>query len=326
MSFAFRPAVRENVPLLIGLAGSTGSGKTYSALRLAKGLAGDERFAVLDTENGRALHYADEFDFDHGDLGAPFTPGHYGEAIEAADKAGYPVIVVDSTSHEHAGDGGLLDMHEDVLTRMAGNDWRKREACTMGAWVEPKREHKRFVSHLLQLKAHVILCFRAEEKVEMVKDDKGKWVVQPKRSLVGVDGWIPVSEKNLPYELTMSLLFTADQPGVPKPIKLQQQHRLMLALDQPLGEEAGEALATWAKGAANAEEDERTPGLTALLLNLSDELGSRDVVTALIQKHRRRNGAEAHADWLQAQVDRAQSAIDERDEQASLEFEPEATT
>ena len=33
MTFEFRPAVRENVPLLIGLAGGTGSGKTFSAMR-----------------------------------------------------------------------------------------------------------------------------------------------------------------------------------------------------------------------------------------------------------------------------------------------------
>jgi RecA/RadA recombinase len=96
--FEFRPAVRQNVPLVLGVAGPTGGGKTYSALRLAKGLAGDARFAVIDTENGRALHYADEFAFDHGSLEAPFTPERYAQAIKAADEAGYPVIVVDSAS------------------------------------------------------------------------------------------------------------------------------------------------------------------------------------------------------------------------------------
>src|SRR6185436_10622008 len=68
MSFVLKPAVRENVPLLIGLAGGTGSGKTYSAMRLAKGLAGGQKFAVIDTESGRARAYADEFQFDSGEL------------------------------------------------------------------------------------------------------------------------------------------------------------------------------------------------------------------------------------------------------------------
>lgn len=319
-ALTFRPAVREDIRLLIGIAGPSGGGKTLSALRLAKGLAGDARFALVDTENGRALHYADQFEFDHCDLAAPFSPERYTEAIAAADEAGYPVIVVDSASHEHAGTGGLLDSHEVVLQRMAGNDWRRREACSMAAWVEPKRAHQAFVNKLLQLKAHVILCLRAAEKVEMGTDEKGKTVIRPKRSLVGLDGWMPICERNLPFELTLSLLVTPDAPGVPKPIKLEDQHRLLLPLDQPINEEAGAALGAWAHGASSAEQDERTPGLTARLLDLSDELGSRDTVTAAIQKHRRRSDPKSHADWLQAQVDRAQSAVDERDSQAALEF------
>ena len=71
MTFTFRPAIREDVGLLIGLAGGTGSGKTYTAMRLASGIAGDKRFCVIDTEAGRAKHYADQFKFDHGDLKPP---------------------------------------------------------------------------------------------------------------------------------------------------------------------------------------------------------------------------------------------------------------
>ena len=103
--FSFRPATRENVALLIGLAGASGSGKTYTAMRLAKGIAGDKPFCVIDTEAGRAKHYADAFRFDHGDLKPPFSPAAYADAIRAADDAHYPVIVVDSMSHEHAGQG-----------------------------------------------------------------------------------------------------------------------------------------------------------------------------------------------------------------------------
>lgn len=242
MSFEFRPAVRENVPLLLGLAGGTGSGKTFSAMRLAKGIAGTKKFAVIDTENGRARHYADQFKFDVADLTAPFRPERYAEAIEAADTAGYPVIIVDSMSHEHTGDGGLLDWHEEEFQRMGG-----RNEVKVAAWIKPKTAHKQMVTRLLQVKAHVILCFRAEEKIEIAKVD-GKTVIQPKRSLTGLDGWIPISEKNLPYELTASLLLTADQPGVPKPIKLQEQHRELVRLDGPLGEGAGERLAAWAAG------------------------------------------------------------------------------
>lgn len=256
MSFSFRPAVRENVGLLIGLAGSSGSGKTFTAMRLATGIAGDKPFCVIDTEAGRAKHYADQFKFDHGDLAPPFRPERYAEAIQAADKAGYPVIVVDSMSHEWSGDGGVLDWQEDELTRMAGDDWKKREAVKMAAWIKPKMGHKHMVAKLLQVRAHLILCFRAEEKIDMVRGDDGKMKIVPKQGPGGFKGWLPICEKNLPYELTASLLLTADAPGVPQPIKLQEQHRALFPLDRPITEESGRAIAAWAAGGAAPADDD----------------------------------------------------------------------
>jgi len=255
MAFSFRPAVRENVGLLIGLSGASGSGKTYSAFRLAKGIAGDKPFAVIDTEAGRAKHYADAFRFDHGDLKPPFRPDAYSGAIDAADKAGYPVIIVDSASHEWAGEGGILDWQEDELQRMAGDDYKKRESCKMAAWITPKVAHKQMVQRLLQVRAHLILCFRAEPKIEMVRGADGKMEIREKQSLTGLHGWIPICEKNLPYELTASFLLMADRPGVPQPIKLQQQHRALFPLDEPITEASGARLAAWAKGGAAAAPD-----------------------------------------------------------------------
>lgn len=243
MTFTFRPAARENVGLLIGLAGASGSGKTYTAMRLAKGMAGDAPFAVIDTEAGRSKHYADQFRFDHGDLKPPFSPAAYADAIKAADDAKYPVIVVDSFSHEHAGEGGLLDMQEAEFARMDG-----REAMKMASWIKPKGEHRRMVQRVLQIRAHLILCFRAEEKIEMVRNQDGKMEVRKKQTLTGLDGWVPICEKTLPYELTVSVLLMPSRPGVPIPIKLQEQHRPMFPLEQPISEDAGRRLAEWAQG------------------------------------------------------------------------------
>ena len=243
--FTFRPALRENVGLLIGLAGSSGSGKTYTAMRLAKGIAGDTPFCCIDTEAGRAKHYADQFRFDHGDLKPPFEPEAYANAIRAADDAKYPVIVVDSFSHEHAGEGGILDMQEAEYQRMGG-----REAVKMASWIKPKGAHRKMVQRLLQVRAHLILCFRAEEKIEMVKNADGKTEVRKKQTATGLDGWVPICEKNLPYELTASFLLMASRPGVPLPIKLQEQHRPLFPLDQPISEESGRRLAEWARGGA----------------------------------------------------------------------------
>jgi hypothetical protein len=245
MTYTFRPARRENVPLLLGVAGGTGSGKTYSALLLARGLANGQPFAIVDTENGRAKHYADLFpEMRHAEIHAPFRPDKYAEAIEAADTQTYPVVVVDSMSHEWAGDGGCIDWHDDIM----GRDQSKN----FSAWIEPKKAHKRMVTRLLQVNAHVILCFRAEPKVEVIDDPErpGRKKYIEKRSLTGLDGWIPISEKMLPYELTASFLLMADHPGVPKPIKLQEQHKPFVPLDRPLDENVGRALAEWASGSA----------------------------------------------------------------------------
>ena len=250
MSYGFRPAVRENVNLIIGLAGGTGSGKTYSAMRLAAGIAGDKRFAVIDTERGRAKHYADDFNFDVAEMNPPFNPASYSEAIGAADREKYPVVVVDSMSHSWAGEGGCLDMQEAEYQRL-GN----RDSVKLLSWAKPKGEHKRMVAAILAARCHVILCFRAEEKVEIRKKD-GKTEIVKKEGPTGLLGWMPISEKSLPFELTASALLVCDQPGVPHWIKLQQQHKALFPAGTTIDEEAGRRIALWARG-KKAEEGDR---------------------------------------------------------------------
>lgn len=247
MSYTFRPAIREKVGLLIGLIGCSGSGKTYTAMRLASGIVGKgKRFAVIDTEARRSLHYAGMFDFDMCEVKAPFRPEAYSEAIKAADEAGYEAIVVDSFSHEWAGEGGILDWQEQELDRMAGDDWKKREACKMAAWIKPKMGHKQMIQRLLQVRANLILCFRAEEKVKMEKDANNKTVIVP-------IGWQPICSKEVPYEMTVSFLLTPDKPGYPHPLKLQEQHKTLFPLDRPINEESGRKVAEWADGGIKGE-------------------------------------------------------------------------
>lgn len=259
MNYDFRPAIREEVGLLLGLIGPSGSGKTFSAMRLASGIVGEgNRFAVIDTEARRALHYADMFQFDHCELKGPFRPEVYADAIKAADSKGYKAIVVDSCSHEWAGVGGVLEWQEEELQRMAGNDYHKREACKMAAWIKPKAGHKGMIARLLQINATLILCFRAEEKVKMEKVD-GKIQIIP-------IGWQPICSKELPYELTVSFLLTPEKPGYPKALKLQEQHKALFPLNQLLDEASGKKIAEWAKGSVKKPEPTVDPELSARLL------------------------------------------------------------
>lgn len=343
MTIEFRPAKRQDAALLIVLAGGTGSGKTESAMRLATGLAGGKKFAVIDTEAGRALHKADDYNFDHADLKEPFTPERYGEAVKAADAAGYPVIVIDSGSHEYEGEGGVLEIQADEFARMGMKD-----SARMSSWIEPKRRHKRaFVNVMLQVRAHIILCLRAEDKIEVVKVD-GKTVVRPKETLTGAQGWVPICEKRLPFEASMSFLVTADAPGVPKPIKLEGRFQSLVPLNEPLSEATGKRLAVWAAGATSEREpvgDRHTPpaaeavtepaigvaeassrsvdsnpaditprelvALTDELLGLADLAGNKPVVEKAIERNRDAHTGDqaAHVAWLRAQLERAKATV-----------------
>lgn len=316
MSFEFRPAVRTDTHLLLSIAGGTGSGKTESALRLATGLAGGQRFCVIDTEAGRALHKADDYEFDHGDLTAPFTPERYGEALKAADARGYPVIVIDSASHEYESEGGILDIQQEEWDRLMRGDESRREATRMASWIAPKQRHKRaFVHELLQARAHVILCFRAEDKIEIVKQG-GKTVVRPKESLVGANGWVPICERRLPFEMTMSFLVLQDRPGVPVPIKLETRHASFVPLDAPLSEDVGKALAEWAAGGQPKPGAEPNEPLVTELLAVCAELGVDH--RALIEKHR------ADSKWLTKQLATAKTNLEAK-RAAEASGEPGAT-
>jgi hypothetical protein len=190
-----REAERAGARLVLGIAGISGSGKTYTALQLAYGLANGnaKKVALLDSENRRGSLYADVLKnkkgevqrFLIGDLYAPFSPQRYADAIMEFQAAGVEVLVIDSISHEHEGEGGLEDIAHE------GNPKNPR-------WNEAKRLHKRMMNTLLQCDMHIICTMRAREKVKLVKRD-GKMEYEPQ-------GVLPICEKNFPYELTASML------------------------------------------------------------------------------------------------------------------------
>jgi len=240
MAFTLRPGVREQVGLIVGLTGPSGGGKTYSAMLLASGICGDRPFAFADTENRRGLYYADAFNFEYGEIKPPFTPEAYIEAIETMDAAGYGAIVLDNMSHEWAGEGGILDMQAEELERMSKGDWKKAQRVKLASWIKPKMAHKKMVQRLLRVKTNLILCFRAEEKTKAVKQNG-------KLEVINI-GWQPITEKNLPFELTCSLLLEPENPGYPVPIKLQEQHKNIFPSDKQINERSGELMAKWAEG------------------------------------------------------------------------------
>ncbi|MGN6106662.1 MAG: AAA family ATPase [Kofleriaceae bacterium] len=245
-TFDDRPAVREKTPILVGLVGPSGTGKTYSALRLAAGfqrVSGGETF-VIDTEARRALHYADKFSFRHVPFGAPFSPLDYLAAIEHCIKRGASTIIVDSMSHEHEGPGGVLEMHAAEHKRLGGS-----EKVKLLAWGKPKSERRRLINSILQMSCNFVFCFRAKEKLKM---ERGK---DPEPM-----GFMPIAGDEFVYEMTLKCLLLPGANGTPTwqsgfigekaMIKLPEQFRSTFATGPQLTEDIGQQLATWAAGAA----------------------------------------------------------------------------
>lgn len=263
-TFSTKTATRERTPLLVGLVGPSGGGKTFSALRLATGIqrvAGGPIF-FIDTESRRALHYAERFKFEHLDFRPPFGSLDYLAAIQhcAKEKAG--VIVVDSFSHEHFGQGGVLEMHESETKRLA-ELWKCSEFKTqMPAWSRPKAGRMKLLNGIIQLGVNLIACFRAKEKIKIIT---GKDPINL--------GWQPIAGEEFIFEMTANALLMPNAGGIPtwlgaepgekQMIKLPDQFRQkFLDYRQPLDEHLGEFMAQWAAGKSPTADSGKPAGLT----------------------------------------------------------------
>lgn len=248
-------AIRGQMPLLFGLIGPSSSGKTYSALRLATGMQrvfGGDIF-VIDTESGRAKHYADLFRFRHVPFAPPFSPLDYIDAIEHCVKKGAKTIIVDSLSHEHSGQGGVLEWHQAEVERIMAA-WRVNEdKANIPAWGKPKAARRKLINCITQTGVNLLACFRAKDKIKV---GSGK-VVQL--------GWMPDAGEEFVFELTAKALllpgaggvptWKSDQVGEQTMIKLPEQFRGIFsgAAGRPLDEDIGQQLAQWAAGSEAAK-------------------------------------------------------------------------
>jgi hypothetical protein len=189
-----RPVESGQSKAVIGIAGISGSGKTYTALLMARGMVNKaSEIGFLDTENKRGSLYADILDgqFMIGDLYPPFSPNRYALAIKEFQDAGVKVLVIDSITHEWEGDGGC-----DDIANAPKADGSARKVAN---WIGAKREHKTFMSVLLQSNMDIICCIRAREKTDFKNPN------QP--ISLGIQ---PICEKNFMFEMTASMLMLSE--------------------------------------------------------------------------------------------------------------------
>lgn len=189
MAIGFQKAKREQVWLKVLLSGASGSGKSYSALKVATGIANEcgSAIAYIGTEGSRNKYYADEFDYDLLELEEPFECEKYIEAIDAAVEAGYKVLIIDSMTHEWK---WLNDVHD----KMPGNSFTN--------WGKLKPRHHKFMDKVLNSPIHIIATARGKDDW-VLEDKNGKQV--PKKVGMGQQ-----QDKDISYEYTVSLMIAQD--------------------------------------------------------------------------------------------------------------------
>lgn len=189
----FKKAERKSAKLRAAFCGTSGSGKTYSALLLARGLG--DRVAVIDTERGSSELYADLFGFDVAQLAPPFTPQRYIELIRMAATQ-YDVLVIDSLSHAWAGEGGVLEMHDNATRSDRGGN-------SYTAWRNVTPQHNALVDAVLNAPCHVVCTMRSKAAYELVDDGKGK------KKPVKI-GMAPIQRDGIDYEFTLVFDLSVD--------------------------------------------------------------------------------------------------------------------
>lgn len=225
-----RKATRQKAKIRLGLSAVSGGGKTYSAILIAKGLAGGDlsKVAVIDTENGSADLYANLGEYNVLQLNAPYSPEKYIEAIKDCENAGMEVIIIDSITHEWDGKGGCLEIH----SQMTGNSY------TNWAVVTPR--HQNFIDAILQSKCHVITTVRRKQDYEMSKDNSGKTKVEKA-------GLKEVTREGFEYELTANLELDVKHNAT------ASKDRTGLFADKPAfvpSEETGRMILQWCESGA----------------------------------------------------------------------------
>ena len=150
----FKKAKAEQAALKLGIYGPPGSGKTFTSLLIAEGLAAltGKRTAYVDTEHGTDFYcqtvktrrvHPEAFDFD-----AIYTRSitEAAAAIKALSPDEYSVIVIDSITHFWE---AVIAAYSGKLTSVG--------TIPMHAWGKIKKPYKDLMNFLLSSPMHFII-------------------------------------------------------------------------------------------------------------------------------------------------------------------------
>ena len=218
----FTKAERKKAKLRLALTGVSGCGKTYSALRIARGMGG--RIAVIDTENDSSSLYAGEFDFASINL-SDHSPESYIRAINDATQEGFDIIIVDSLSHVWTFCKTEVDKVAEKTFK--GNSW--------AAWSKVTPRYDALVQCLIQSDVHIITTMRAKTETAQIEVNGRKKVVKLGMKTEMRDG--------IEFEFTTVIDIDHETNGAA--VSKDRTHVFKGRDHLPLDEGIGEALMTW---------------------------------------------------------------------------------
>ena len=252
MALQIRKAKKEKLGVKVLCSGSSGSGKTYTALRLATGIVNRAggRIVMINTEGNRGDLYSKDFDYDVIDLDEPRSPERYIEAISLAIANGATVVIIDSLSHE-------WNYLNEGVNNMPGNSFNN--------WGRQKPRHRKLSDFIAETSAHIIATGRGKDEYIMELNEKGKQT--PKKVGVGVQ-----QEKDTEYEYMVTFNIAQDTHVA---TVMKDNTHLFEGRYDVLTEKDGEKLYDWANDGEASSKVSQADLMVVRndIINLARELG-----------------------------------------------------
>lgn len=202
-------AERKQARLRLAVCAASNGGKTWTSLELAFGLVEqlialkvlegrvEGKIGVIDTERKSAQLYAHLGPYDTIDLGPPHSIERYIGAMQALERAGCAVIILDSISHAWQGQGGVLSL----LDRFESHE----RFSAYGKVVNKAQDE--LIDAMLRSPCHVIATMRSKTAwvLEDKENSRGKTVKTPRRI-----GLAPIQRPGIEFEFTTLLDLDTD--------------------------------------------------------------------------------------------------------------------
>ncbi len=188
-------ASRKKAKIKVSIAGTSGSGKSYSAILLSLGICKDSnKICIIDTESHSASLYSHLGEFNVINLTAPFHPDRYVEAIKLCEQSGIEVIIIDNATNAWSGQGGCLQLHEKETSKM-------KIPNSFTAWNSITPIYQKYLDAIINSSCHIICTLRSKTEY-IISERNGRQVPQKV-------GTAPMIKDGFDYE--MFIAFDLDQ-------------------------------------------------------------------------------------------------------------------